>query len=158
MLKCVFEDGKQNSLRHVVTDNLVVNGNSILLVKRAERLLEGGKWALPGGYMERDETIKESVAREILEETGYEITDITLFRIIDRPDRPRDADRQNVAFVHLCTAGDKIQEPDDESSEQRWFSLGALPSEEEVAFDHYSDIQLYKKYLAQNFQLPVLGI
>ena len=32
-------------------------GNEVLLVKRSRHLLEGGKWALVGGFVERDETL-----------------------------------------------------------------------------------------------------
>src|SRR5437870_3100985 len=108
MLKCEFENGNSASLRHVVTDNLVIRGDEILMVKRRSELVEGGKWGVVGGFMDRDETIEQSVRREIMEETGYDVSDVVLLRIIDRPDRPNDADRQNVSFVHFCTAGSQV--------------------------------------------------
>ncbi len=156
MISCSFENGHKASLRHVVVDNLVLQGDRLLLVKRADKLSEGGKWGLVGGFVDRDETIKQAVAREIMEETGYEVADITLFRIIDTPNRPNE-DRQNIAFVHLCAAGQRTGTPDWESTEVRWFPLSALPQEREFAFDHYSNIRLYQKYLAGGFALPVFG-
>ncbi len=157
MIICKFGDNnKTSALRHVVTDNLVLKDKKVLLVKRAEGLLEEGKWGLVGGYVERDETIKEATAREILEETGYTVEGVTLLRIIDTPNRPAE-DRQNIAFVHFCTALEKIGTADDESDEQRWFDLSNLPSKEEFAFDHFSDIELYKEYLSKPFTLPQLG-
>src|SRR6185312_7100688 len=134
MITCTFENGNRASLRHVVVDNLVLQGDRILLVKRAVQLIEGGKWGLVGGFVDRDETIRQAAAREIMEETGYEVTDITLFRIIDTPDRPGE-DRQNIAFVHVCVAGQRTGTPDWESTEVRWFPLSALPEEHEFAFD-----------------------
>ena len=71
MINCEFENGNKASLRHVVVDNLVLKDGKILLVKRTGKLLEGGKWGLAGGYVDRDETVKEAAKREILEETGY---------------------------------------------------------------------------------------
>jgi 8-oxo-dGTP diphosphatase len=156
MITCTFENGNQASLRHVVVDNLVLQDDRILLVKRAPQLIEGGKWGLVGGFVDRDETIKQAVAREIMEETGYEVSDITLLRIIDRPDR-RGEDRQNIAFVHVCAAGRQTGTPDWESTEIRWFPLSALPAEQAFAFDHYSNIRLYREYLAGAFALPVFG-
>jgi len=156
MINCEFENGNKAALRHVVVDNLVLKDNKILLIKRAERLLEGGKWGLPGGFVERDENIKEAVEREILEETGYTVKEITLLRIIDIPDRPKE-DRQNIAFVHFCTADKRTGKPDNESEAQAWFNFSALPPKEEFAFDHLSDIELYQKYLDQPFALPQLN-
>jgi len=141
MLACVFENGTKTSLRHVVTDNLVLRDDQILLIHRIKGL-EQRKWGLPGGYVERDETIEESAKREILEETGYEVKVFKFLRIKDSPNRPSE-DRQNVSFVHTCTVGDKVGEADDESSEQKWFQLAALPPREEIAFDQFYDIQFY---------------
>ena len=155
MITCAFENGHHAALRHVVVDNLVLEGDRILLVKRAAKLLEGGKWGLVGGFVDRDETIRQAAAREIMEETGYEVADITLFRIIDTPDRPGE-DRQNIAFVHLCVAGRQTGTPDWESTEIRWFPLSALPAEQEFAFDHYGNIRLYREFLAGGFALPLL--
>jgi 8-oxo-dGTP diphosphatase len=156
MITCKFENDGQASLRHVVVDNLVLKEGRILLVKRTKKLLEGGKWALVGGYVERDEDIKSAAAREVLEETGYQVEGLTLFRIIDAPDRPAE-DRQNIAFVHICTALGKVDTADDESDEQRWFDLDTLPPKEEIAFDHLQNIELYKRYLKEPFALPRLG-
>ena len=146
MLRCTFENGGKGSLRHVIVDALVLNGkNEILLVKRAKgKLLEGGKWAIVGGFVERDETIEQAVHREVLEETGWEINNIKLLRIIDNPNRPNE-DRQNIAFVYTCEAIEKTGEADDESSEQKWFSFENLPTKDEFAFDHLEDIEFYLK-------------
>src|SRR3989338_8020522 len=141
MLACVFENGTKTSLRHVVTDNLVLRDDQILLIHRIKGL-EQRKWGLPGGYVERDETIEESAKREILEETGYEVKVFKFLRIKDSPNRPSE-DRQNVYFVHTCTVGDKVGKADDESSEQKWFQLASLPPREEIAFDQFYDIQFY---------------
>ena len=155
MITCSFENGNKAALRHVVVDSLVLQGDGILLVKRTNKLSEGGKWALPGGFVDRNETIKEAAAREIMEETGYEVADMTLFRIIDAPDRPAE-DRQNIAFVHFCAAQERTGVPDWESSDVQWFSLSALPDEREFAFDHYSNIRLYREFLAGRQELPVV--
>ena len=145
MIKCFFENEHPAALRHAVVDVLVVKDTKILLVKRVNKLLEGGKWGLVGGYMERDENLKEAAAREIFEETGYRVTDITLLTINDRPDRPHE-DRQNMAFVFYCTALEQEGTPDNESSEIHWFSFSELPPPEQIAFDHYDDIQLYLQH------------
>jgi len=97
---------------------------------------------MPGGGISVGEHPKDAIAREILEETGYEVKVFKFLRIKDSPNRPSE-DRQNVSFVHTCTVGDKVGEADDESSEQKWFQLAALPPREEIAFDQFYDIQFY---------------
>ncbi len=123
--------------------------------KYAARLLEGGKWGLVGGFMERDETLIQAVAREVLEETGWQITDITLFSIVDNPNRPHE-DRQNVAFIYFATATEKTGQADDESDEQRWFEFSKLPPPNQIAFDHLESIKLYQKHRVKSFPLPIL--
>jgi ADP-ribose pyrophosphatase YjhB (NUDIX family) len=156
MITCKFEDGKEVMLRHAVVDVLVVKDNQLLMVKRTAKLLEGGKWGIIGGYVERDETLKQTVEREVMEETGYSIKDIKLLTIRDNPDVPGDNNRQNISFVYFCKAIQKVGEADWESDEQKWFDFTNLPSESKIAFDHFKYIKLCKEYLEKKFVIPVL--
>ncbi len=155
MISCTFENNSNALLRHVVVDSLVLKNGKILMVKRALRLLEGGKWGLAGGYAERDETLVQAAQREILEETGWQVQNLTLLSIVDKPNRSGE-DRQNISFVYFCEAVEKTDEPDDESDEQKWYLLDALPPKEQIAFDHADHIALYKRYLKEQFPLPFL--
>ncbi len=139
MIQCTFENGNAARLRHAVVDALIVQDNKILLVKRAEQLLGGGKWAIPGGFMDRDETAIEAVMREVLEETGYTNAVQELFTVLDKPDRTGD-DRQNISFIFVVNVIKQVKAPDHESSALQWFPLDALPAPAEMAFDHLSII------------------
>lgn len=155
MIRCEFEDGKKVSLRHVTVDCLIVKDNRLLMTRRADFLLHGGKLCLPGGFLDRDETVTEGLRREVREETGYEIQNLTLFRINDNPFR-KSEDRQNISFVFLAESGEKVSEPDQEVKELVWIDLSNLPKEEEVAFDHFEDIEFYLQFLKEKFPLPIL--
>ena len=138
MITCAFEDGAQANLRHAVVDTIVFNKDKtkVLLVKRAKTLHTGaGLWAIPGGYVDRDETTEEAAEREVLEETGHELVSVEFTKFIDNPNRLGDT-RQNIAFVYTGVAGKQVGQPDDESEEVRWFDLNNLPGESEFAFDH----------------------
>jgi 8-oxo-dGTP diphosphatase len=154
MITCTFENGNQNSLRHVTVGCLVIKNDQILLAKRAEGLLEAGKWCLLGGYVDRDETTAQAGIRESMEESGWVVNNLRLLRVNDNPDRPHE-DRQNVDFIYIADAVEKTGEADWESADVRWFSLDELPASEEIAFDHEDSINLYKKYLKEAFSLPV---
>lgn len=157
MITCYFENGKpayNGTLRHAVVDGMLIKDGKILLVKRAEHLLEGGKWALVGGFVDPGETIVEALRREIMEEVGWEIAEPSLMQINDNPNRPNEQGRQNISFVFICEAMQQTGSPDDESTDQQWFDLNDLP---ELAFDHIEYITLYKKHSEELQSLPILG-
>lgn len=156
MITCTFEDGGTGLLRHVTVNCLVVRQDHILLGKRAAFLVEGGKWNLLGGFVGRDETTAEAIAREIKEESGWEIENLQLFVINDNPKRGHE-DRQNINFVFIANATKQTGRPDVENDLLDWFSLGNLPNEIDFAFDHYQYITLYKKYLEHSFDMPLVG-
>ena len=71
MIICEFENGGKGKLRHVSAKALTVNSRGeVLLIKRAPNLLRGGKYDMPGGFLDRDENTKGCVLRELFEETG----------------------------------------------------------------------------------------
>ncbi len=155
MISCTFEHGAAASLRHVVTHAIVEKDGSILLVKRAPHLSEGGKWALPGGYLDRDETAQQGALRELLEETGWKGSVDTLFRINTNPNRPKE-DRQNVVLEFIVHPMEKVAQADSESVEVAWIPLDSLVPASEIAFDHAESIRLYREYRSARFPLPLL--
>ena len=142
MINCTFENGHKASLRHVVVDAIVINGDKILLIKRAPHLSNGGKWAIPGGFLDRDETCERAVLRELKEETGLSGKIVKLFKIIDNPKR-KNEDRQNVTFVYHIKASGKIKIDPKEISGAKWFDANNLPKQEDFAFDHFEIIESF---------------
>lgn len=157
MITCVFENGARASLRHVTVGAIAYKkDNKILLVKRAPHLTRGGKYTIPGGFLDRDEDAKQAVLRELKEETGYNGLHPQLFKINDNPKR-RKEDRQNVDFIYLVevTSGNKKENP--EVTEIDWFDINHLPKEVDFAFDHRDSILEYFKHLKQPLKLPIIG-
>ena len=139
---------------------IVIRNNQILLGKRGtvdgKPILESGKWALLGGFLGRDENLIQAVKREVVEESGWEIDNLLLLRINDKPDRPKE-DRQNVDIIFIAQAVRQVGLANEEVSHLKWFNLDELPAAEMMAFDHGEDIKIYLKYLKDKFELPVLG-
>lgn len=161
MIMCTFEDGNSVGLRHVTVNALVIKDNKILLGKRGtfkdKPMLESGKWGLIGGFINRDETLKEAVKREVMEESGWRIDKLLLFRINDNPLRPREKNRQNIDIIFIAEAIEKLGEGDEEITSIEWFDMDKLPSKNQIAFDHGDSIELYKSYKVKEFQLPIIG-
>ncbi len=155
MIHCTFDDGGAGTLRHATVVCLVLKDGQILLTRRSQRLVEGGKWCLPGGYMDRDETTAETAKREVKEETGWEVDSLQLLCINDSPNQPG-TDRQNVDFIYVADATIDTGERDEEVEEQAWFPLTGLPEPSEMAFDHLDHIKLYISYLREPFTLPII--
>ncbi len=161
MITCTFENampagrhGKKASLRHVVVHAIVEKDGSLLMVKRAGDILETGKWSIPAGYLERDETAAQGILRELKEETGWEGEIISLFRINTNPSRPNE-DRQNISIEFLVKPIRKTGVPDHESSKVEWIPIDKLLPFEEFAFDHGESIRLYLEYRKHSFPLPL---
>ena len=57
-------------------------GDQVLLVKRGREPLKG-KWSIPGGKLDRGETVREGALRELMEETGVTARITGLIDVVD---------------------------------------------------------------------------
>ena len=104
----------------------------VLLIQRAKAPFQDS-WALPGGFMEIDETVEAAAARELKEET--QLSGITLHQLgtFSRVDRdPRDRVISVAFWGKLLGTEDQAQAASDAKA-LRWFPIHALPP---LAFDH----------------------
>ncbi len=103
----------------------------VLLIERGRDPFKN-KWALPGGFIEMDETLETACKRELLEETGLVVEKMTQFKTYDAIERdPRHRTISVVFSVEL-----KEKQPvngSDDASGARWFQVSDLP---DLAFDH----------------------
>lgn len=104
----------------------------ILLIERQDPPYKG-MWALPGGFMEMDETLEEAARRELLEETCIRAGDLIRFETYDRPDR--DPRGRTITQVFIMIWKQEMGTPvaDSDAKSFQWFDLSSLP---ELAFDH----------------------
>jgi len=139
----------------VVIFTLRADDLQVLLVRRKHAPFEG-RWAIPGGFVEADESLEAAARRELKEETG--VRDVYLEQLYTFGDPKRDPRGRvvTVAYLALVSAPLAVQAGDD-ASDARWWSVYKLPS---LAFDHAKILQYalqrlrYKlEYTAAGFQL-----
>jgi ADP-ribose pyrophosphatase YjhB (NUDIX family) len=108
-----------------------------------------GKWCLPCGYLDFDETCKQAVAREVREETGINIHPEN-FELIAINDNPFDDKRQNITFrfrtelegyIDDFELTDKFSETD-EVMNIKWIDLREIDNFK-WAFNHEKIIKKY---------------
>lgn len=102
----------------------------VLLIRRAIEPFRGS-WALPAGYQEIDEHLRDTAAREIREESGIEVEVLELYDLLFVVEDGRKP--ANVA-VYLCRPRGGILAPGHDALEAAWFDLEALP--DDLGFDN----------------------
>jgi mutator protein MutT len=80
---------------------LILAAAGVLILDEQGRLLlqrraDDGSWDVPGGALELGETVEEAARREVREETGLEIGEMTLFGVFSGP-----------ALFHIYPNGDQ---------------------------------------------------
>ncbi len=118
----------------VTADCIVItreNNPRILLVERGAEPFKGC-WAFPGGFLNMDETTEQCAMRELKEETGLVVKDITQIGAYSKVDRDPRGRTVTVAYVSVIEKAELVKGHDD-AAQAKWFFLSDLP---ELAFDH----------------------
>ena len=112
-------------------DLLNKNLKILLIQRKLEPFRE--KWALPGGFVQMNETLEEAAGRELKEETGLAgiyLEQLAAFSAVGRDPRDRVV---TVAFLALVKMNDLQLQADTDASDAAWFDFVDYP---ELAFDH----------------------
>ena len=109
----------------------------VLLIRRKNPPFKD-LWALPGGFLEMDETLEESALRELHEETN--ISDVLLTQVgtFGHPDRDPRGRVITVAYVGIIGSEQQEIIAGSDAAEVSWFSTLGLP---QLAFDHSEIIE-----------------
>lgn len=115
--------------RSVSTVVLRDGGRDVLLHLRGDIHL----WSLPGGGVEPDEDWEAAAVREVMEETGYEVT---LDRLVGEYHRPQIGDTKRLFVGHVTGGEPRLSPP--ESIKVTWFPVDRLP---------FNRLPLHKEYV-----------
>jgi ADP-ribose pyrophosphatase YjhB (NUDIX family) len=124
----------------------VIRGDEILLIREAS----DGRWALPGGWADVNQSPAECVVREVLEESGFEVRATTLAAVWDRSRRGHHPPFPFHVYklFFLCELVGGVARPSHETTAVAFFRPDALPdlstgrtlaSQIHRMFDHHRD-------------------
>ena len=114
----------------LTVDAVIVKDGKIVLIKRKEEPFQG-QYALPGGFVEYDETVEAALRREVLEETGLVVEVTSLVGIYSDPRRDPRGHVVSAAFAAVIVSGELASGSD--AAEANFLEITHLPP---LAFDH----------------------
>ncbi len=105
---------------------IIVKDKKILLVQRNREPYKG-KWMMPAGFVDFGEHPKETVMREIMEETGLSAKNPVFYDVLQSTDDARALG--TLVFYYTVEVTGKITNSDtEENSDIKWFDLSNPPA------------------------------
>ena len=105
---------------------------SVLLIKRKYEPFKD-KWAIPGGFVENDESLETAVERELLEETGIKINYLEQLYTFGKPNRDPRGRVVSIAYFGLVRPNAFNIFASTDAEQVQWFNINELPK---LSFDH----------------------
>ena len=125
----------------VTVDCLIIKKSDVLLIQRENSPYERF-WALPGGFIEMEETLEKAACRELQEETGISNIKLKQWRTFDDLDRDPRGRTISVVFTGYLRNSNIMLKAASDARNARWFNINDLP---ELAFDHSEILKLAKE-------------
>ena len=109
--------------------------DGVLKIALIERKNEPFKrsWAIPGGFVEGDETVEEAAFRELKEETGIHDLYLEQCHVFSEPGRDPRGRVITIAFFALIDSEQYELVASEDAARAKWWPVDDLP---QLAFDH----------------------
>lgn len=126
-----------------------------LLLAKRQRPPYKGKWALPGGIVDRQEDLEASALRHLREETG--LSGVYLEQLYTFGDPTRDPRMRVVSVAHYAlTPADRLSTAINLDRERlRWFTFTKRPV---LAFDHGAIVDTAHQRLAAKLAYSTIAL
>lgn len=126
LVQGAFAEQKGYCTPKVDVRGCIFRGREVLLVSE---MIDGGRWTLPGGFADVNESPSESVIREVREEAGYDVKVTKLCGVYDRDQRGGTSPYPFHIYklLFLCEAVGRCEKSNLETGDPQWFSIDDLP-------------------------------
>jgi 8-oxo-dGTP diphosphatase len=127
----------------------------LLLIERRKDPF-AGRWALPGGYVEKDEPARAAAVRELVEETAVTFPSERLLEIgvFSEPGRDPRGWTISSAWIGLAPS-DTAARAGDDAAAARWHPVAELPP---LAFDHAAIVSAGLARLRAHLQVDTVAL
>lgn len=132
-------------MRHTIIPAVflfLIKDKKILLIRRFQTGWEDGKYTVPSGHLEGNETIADAMIRETREEVGIEVKkeDLQLVHVSSR--KATDGERVDFFFITKQWQGEPSNCEPEKCDDIQWFPVHELPDNTvsilQQALDHYN--------------------
>lgn len=127
------------------------DGLKLLLIERAVEPFKG-RYALPGGFVDMDETTEEAARRELEEETGLKASFLEQLYTFSRVDR--DPRERVVSVAYFALVRPSAVVGGDDAASAQWVDADELPP---LAFDHDEIVQVALERLRAKIRYQPIG-
>jgi ADP-ribose pyrophosphatase YjhB (NUDIX family) len=125
----------------------------VLLVRRAAPPFTG-RYAIPGGFVDEDESLEAAARRELAEETGVRDVYLEQLYTFGDPERDRRGRVVTVAYFALIASDEMPLRAGTDAAEVRWFAVNAVPA---LAFDHRRILDYALERLRNKLEYTTVG-
>jgi 8-oxo-dGTP diphosphatase len=125
----------------------------ILLIRRGGEPFMG-KWALPGGFVQMEESLEDAARRELREETGVENIFMEQLYTFGQPQRDPRGRVVSVAYFALVNLAEYTIQANTDADDAAWFAINEVP---ELAFDHAQIISTALERLRAKMRYQPVG-
>jgi len=115
----------------------------VLLIRRKHEPF-AGMWALPGGFIDKDEAPQDAARRELAEETRVRVARLEQLRTFGEPGRDPRGWTISIVYVARVSAAKLSPRGGDDAVEAAWHLLERLPP---LAFDHEQILAYARRHL-----------
>jgi 8-oxo-dGTP diphosphatase len=120
----------------------------VLLIRRKHDPF-AGMWALPGGFVEMEESLEAAARRELKEETGVEVERLEQLYTFGDPGRDPRGRVISVVYLAIVDAAKLTPRAADDAVEVGWHPLSQPPP---LAFDHAEILACARRRLEQGLK------
>ncbi|PTN07464.1 NrtR DNA-binding winged helix domain-containing protein [Mangrovibacterium marinum] len=166
-IKDLIQDGPKYVLPNISVDSVIFGYHEKELKVLLQRPQGISKWMLPGGYVHRDETIKQAAERVVKNRTGLDRLFLNQFQSFGTPTRTKDSELTpalfaeinqmeldenhwmfdyfvSIGFYSLTEFSKVVPSGEFYLEECTWWNIGDLPS---LLYDHQEIIEAALKAL-----------